>query len=305
MQLRQPQPPCRGTSAQTQYLNEPMQYFIQAIENSWAAFQYICLIYCVGIGLEVLWPAEKNQPIERLGFNIAYTAIFVLLTNLLVPPLQAVAKPWIDKYGLALPVALPDSFIGQLGQVLIFFFIVDFFYYWFHRSQHRFNWLWGQHKLHHSEYSLNITAGNRHHWIEEPLRVFAVWLPIGLLFQQKPVTIGWLWSGFLLWGYFIHLNVRLPFGKLTPVFCGPQLHRVHHSTAPQHIDKNFAAFFPVLDVVFGTYCKPERREYPTTGLADGENLNSMVKANLAPFIHLWDHFKRPAEVAAQTAKIEN
>jgi sterol desaturase/sphingolipid hydroxylase (fatty acid hydroxylase superfamily) len=209
-----------------------------------------------------------------------------LATNLLVPPLQAITKPWIDRFGLNVPVAFPSSFPGQLCQVLAFLFIMDFFYYWFHRAQHAFAVLWAQHRVHHSERSLNVTTGNRHHWLEEPLRVFTVWLPIGLLFQQKPVTIAWLWSTFLLWGYFLHMNLRLPFGILTPVLGGPQLHRVHHSDLPDHQNKNFAAFFPIFDIVFGSYYSPDRDTYPTTGLADGDDLNDLIQVNVAPF-RLW------------------
>jgi len=31
-------------------------------------------------------------------------------------------------------------------------------------------------------------------------------------------------------------------------------------------DKNFAAFFPVIDILFGTYYRPRRDEYPRTGI---------------------------------------
>jgi len=260
-----------------------MQYVHDSLVNTWQQFQFICVIYCVGLALESMRPAQTSQPLQHIGFNIVYTALFLLATNFLVPPLQAITKPWIDQWGLAVPIAFPGSFGGQVLQALVFFFVLDFFYYWFHRSQHVFSWFWVQHKIHHSENSLNVTTGNRHHWLEEPLRVFLIWLPIGLVFQQKPVTIAWLWSGFLLWGYFIHMNLRLPLGPLTPVLCGPQLHRIHHSNLPEHRDKNFAAFFPVFDVLFGTYCKPQRGTYPTTGLSDGEDLNGLVRASLAPF----------------------
>jgi sterol desaturase/sphingolipid hydroxylase (fatty acid hydroxylase superfamily) len=261
-----------------------MQYVHDSLVNTWQQFQWICVIYCVGLALERIRPAQDPQPLQHIGFNILYTALFLLATNFLVPPLQAITKPWIDQWGLAVPIAFPDSFVGQLLQVLVFLFIMDFFYYWFHRTQHMLPALWGQHKIHHSEFSLNVTTGNRHHWLEEPLRVFALWLPIGLLFQQKPVQIAWLWSAFLLWGYFIHMNLRLSMGPLTPVFCGPQLHRIHHSNLPEHRDRNFAAFFPIFDVVFGTYYRPGRDVYPATGLSDGEDLNGIGRASLAPFL---------------------
>jgi sterol desaturase/sphingolipid hydroxylase (fatty acid hydroxylase superfamily) len=33
-----------------------------------------------------------------------------------------------------------------------------------------------------------------------------------------------------------------------------------------HFDQNFAAFFPIWDVLFGTYHYPKRDEYPSTGV---------------------------------------
>lgn len=262
-----------------------IQYLLQALQNTWSVFQYVCVVYCIGLAIEFFLPAEKKQPLERIGFNVAYTALFLLLTNLLVPPLQNLIKPVTEHFGLAIPFSFPDTTLGRLLQVLAFFFVIDFLYYWFHRSQHRFNLLWAQHRVHHSEYSLNVTTGNRHHWIEEPLRVFAVWLPFGLVFQQ-PAMAGWLWSAFLLWGYFIHMNLRISFGPFTPFFCGPQLHRIHHSMQPEHLDRNFAAFFPLFDVLFGTYCKPKPGEYPGTGLVDGEDLNGLVRASISPILYL-------------------
>jgi sterol desaturase/sphingolipid hydroxylase (fatty acid hydroxylase superfamily) len=55
---------------------------------------------------------------------------------------------------------------------------------------------------------------------------------------------------------------------LTYVLAGPRFHRVHHSLASKHRDKNFASFFPVLDLLFGTAYFPRQHETITTGLAD-------------------------------------
>jgi sterol desaturase/sphingolipid hydroxylase (fatty acid hydroxylase superfamily) len=260
-----------------------MDFISNALAVTWTELRFVAVVYCIGLALESLLPAEAEQPLGNIGFNLIYTAIFLSLTNLLVPPLQTLVKPLVATFGLAWPIAFPDHFAGQLLQGLAFLFIYDFFYYWFHRAQHELPFLWAQHKLHHSDVSLNITTGNRHHWLEEPMRVFVVLLPIALLFDQKPVTIGWLWTTLLLWGYFIHLNLRLELGPLTPVFCGPQVHRIHHSNKPEDFDRNYAAFFPIFDIVFGSYKAPRRGEFPTTGLGDGENLNGLVRSSLAPF----------------------
>jgi hypothetical protein len=38
-------------------------------------------------------------------------------------------------------------------------------------------------------------------------------------------------------------------------------------------DKNFASFFPILDILFGTACVPRPDEYPATGLVPAERLD--------------------------------
>jgi sterol desaturase/sphingolipid hydroxylase (fatty acid hydroxylase superfamily) len=45
-------------------------------------------------------------------------------------------------------------------------------------------------------------------------------------------------------------------------------HRWHHATEPEAIDKNYAATFPILDILFGTYYMPEGKlptEFGTVG----------------------------------------
>jgi sterol desaturase/sphingolipid hydroxylase (fatty acid hydroxylase superfamily) len=87
---------------------------------------------------------------------------------------------------------------------------------------------------------------------------------------------------FRVWGFVNHANVRLPFGRLTVVVAGPQWHRIHHSVYPEHFDKNFAAFFPFIDRLFGTYYEPAQNEYPETGLPEASP-SDLEQATTAPF----------------------
>jgi sterol desaturase/sphingolipid hydroxylase (fatty acid hydroxylase superfamily) len=88
---------------------------------------------------------------------------------------------------------------------------------------------------------------------------------------------------FRLWGFVNHSNIRLNLGPLTPVISGPHWHRIHHSINQEHYDKNYATFFPFIDIIFGTYHKPERDEYPQTGLPGGENESYLREATISPF----------------------
>jgi len=90
----------------------------------------------------------------------------------------------------------------------------------------------------------------------------------------------------------VHLNVRVPFGPLTPVIAGPQLHRLHHSLEPGHTDINFSAFFPIWDVLFGTYVRPKPGEWPETGTHDHADLNRLDRALFSPFSDWWRMWRR-------------
>jgi sterol desaturase/sphingolipid hydroxylase (fatty acid hydroxylase superfamily) len=63
----------------------------------------------------------------------------------------------------------------------------------------------------------------------------------------------------------------------------PQLHRIHHSRLLEHRDKNFAAYFPVWDLVFGTYFHPKWDEYPATGVHDEKDVERLADALVLPF----------------------
>jgi sterol desaturase/sphingolipid hydroxylase (fatty acid hydroxylase superfamily) len=162
-------------------------------------------------------------------------------------------------------------------------FVFDFFYYWFHRLQHTNRWLWEQHKLHHTDEALNVTTAGRVHWSEEAFRSIFISLPMGLLFDIKPVDAGIITMAIGYWGLLIHANVRLPFGPLTRVLCGPQAHRIHHSILPEHGNRNFAAFFPVWDILFGTFHHPEEA-YPRTGVIGAPPRPSLHEVLFGPFV---------------------
>ena len=70
------------------------------------------------------------------------------------------------------------------------------------------------------------------------------------------------------WGQFVHANTRISLGPLIYLLASPRFHRVHHSLATGHRDKNFASFFPVLDVLFGTAYFPKSDETIKAGLSD-------------------------------------
>ena len=119
---------------------------------------------------------------------------------------------------------------------------VDFFYYWYHRAQHTIPFLWRFHAVHHSIEDLNATNCS-HHWLEGFFKAFAVSVPLSLLIELHYPEVALVGLIFGQWGQLVHADSRLDFGPLRWLVVSPRFHRVHHSTARRHFDKNFAGQF--------------------------------------------------------------
>lgn len=235
--------------------------------------------------LEHLRPIEPDQPRRRWIFNIAYTP-FILALAIVAMVLLGPVFAFVDR--LVEGGVLPDFGGGGAGipaQILfalLYAFAVDFIQYWVHRMQHKLPILWATHRFHHDETALNAAAQGRVH-VTSFLLMTILHLPVILLFGSRAPHFVATFLMFTLWGFVSHANVRIGFGRLTPVLLGPQLHRIHHSRLPEHRDRNFAGYFPVIDMMFGTYLRPAPGEYPPTGI--GQTAGSSIReATIEPFV---------------------
>jgi sterol desaturase/sphingolipid hydroxylase (fatty acid hydroxylase superfamily) len=170
-----------------------------------------------------------------------------------------------------------------LGFSAVWLVMKDFISYWYHRLQHSSKWLWAVHMLHHSDEHLNVTTTVRHCWLEKPLQLIFVVFPLFLLFRPPLITVPVATVLTNLLDNYIHLNLKLDFGRFSSLIIGPQFHRIHHSRLPEHRDKNFAVVFPLWDVLFGTYYHPRKDEYPPSGLTYGLPVDSLSRALVQPF----------------------
>jgi len=248
----------------------------------------VSAFFLIGFVVERLATADRSITKANRAFNCAYTVFFQVFDftagSLFAMYVYSMAVKMPGKGLISLPVS--DRGILPFAIILAFSSSIlrDFFYYWFHRLQHASRWLWAQHALHHSDECMNVTTTWRHHWLEMPMETVAVIVPAAILFKPPIVTIPLAYLITQGMSYFIHLNSRISLGPLTPIIAGPQTHRIHHSKLPEHIDKNFAAIFPLWDVIFGTYYHPKKGECPPCGLASGETVRSFRYALLMPFI---------------------
>jgi sterol desaturase/sphingolipid hydroxylase (fatty acid hydroxylase superfamily) len=244
--------------------------------TQYGAIGFVLLMYIVLGAFEVLAPAESAQQTSRRGINVGISAIYLVFGGLLVRELGRAISAGNHH-------ATDGGLFLSLGLIAAYGFIADFIYYWYHRAQHTFRFLWVIHELHHTDTTLNATTSLRTFWLEAPVQRLLIGIPAHWLIGLDLRAILLVPAVYTGWLMFTHSNWRLSLGPLTPIICGPQLHRTHHSNLPEHHNKNFAQNFPFIDILFGTYYAPRRDEFPTTGVGQRTAQASIAEISVSPF----------------------
>lgn len=269
----------------------------------WGLILFLCLLLHIG---ERVLPAERNQSYWSMATNGRITIVYAILTPiaqvggnylagyLITTMANRLPRPWLVLDFNSFANGQPEAVRIALLVLFVFasLFVYDFFYYWFHRLQHTNSWLWEQHKLHHGDQALNVTTSYRLNWLEEFFKTLLVYAPIVTVIGLEPDeggTVTSLVAAIILFqGQFIHSNIRLSFGFLSAIVAGPQFHRIHHSIEMRHQNKNFTIYFPIFDLLFGSYYRPSREEYPRTGVI-GEPSNPNTREILIGPLLRWGH----------------
>lgn len=184
--------------------------------------------------------------------NLQATLLLIVVQIFAVPIIldKTAISPLMDAARLPFWLGLP-----------LFVLLMDFGEYLFHRAQHMIPWLWKLHSLHHSDPNTALTA-NRHFWGDPLLKSVTIWPATAALIQPTPgMVVIYLWMG--LWHTVVHSNIKLDFGRLSWLLNSSAYHRRHHSSKPEHFNTNFAALFPIFDLMSGAYRRPDG--YPPTG----------------------------------------
>ena len=130
--------------------------------------------------------------------------------------------------------------------------------------------MWRYHAVHHSSEELEWISAARFH----PVNLF-LGSVIGRRrhaacrhFAQRVVVLGPLT---IAHSAFVHANLDWTLGPFKYVIATPVFHRWHHTAADRGGEKNFAATFPVLDLLFGTFYMPKGELPDRYGIAERES----------------------------------
>lgn len=244
--------------------------------------------------LERRWPAIRGQRRWRRGVttDIAWFFFDPLVSKTLslaavVVALIGVAALWgapLDRAHLRAFVRR-ESFLSaqpawlQGVEVLV---LVDLIGYWSHRAFHRRPALWRYHAVHHSSTELDWLSSVRVHPVNEIGNRLMQAVPLLVIGFNPGIVAGFV-PVFTLYAILLHANVPWSFGPLRRVIASPAFHRWHHTSEQEGLDRNFAALFPWLDILFGTFYMPEGRQPVAFGVLGEDVPDGLVQQLVFPF----------------------
>lgn len=257
------------------------------LESTGMSLLFLILVF---VPMEKVFPAKKNQKFFRKKWLLDFC--FFLGQYLLWSGLVL----WtLNHFGEYLTSMVPNTIMSKIKnqyfiiQVLEVLLLSDFLIYWGHRLQHKVDFLWRFHKVHHSSEHLDWLAAHREHPIDSLYTIGLINLPaFAMGFPLESIAGVIAFRG--IWAIYIHSNVRLPIGPLRILIGAPELHHWHHD-----LDRragNYANISPIMDILFGTYKCPDK-EPEKFGIKDASP-NSYLGQLIEPLLpkRLWYKLKK-------------
>jgi sterol desaturase/sphingolipid hydroxylase (fatty acid hydroxylase superfamily) len=224
----------------------------------------IVAMYLVLRPLEALRPVERWENRKAVRVDVLYTwitklGVFNLFFFVAFQPLFDRLQVWL-RYHNVDNVNLDNLWPGVTSQplvaFLIYFLVLDFAGYWYHRGQHRFGIWWELHAVHHSQRQMSLWCEDRNHLLDDVIQ--------GAFFAAIALAIGVAPTQFVVLSALTnflqaiqHVNARLDYGRLLErLLVSPTFHRRHHAVGYGHEGTaygcNFGLVFPWWDMLFKT-----------------------------------------------------
>jgi sterol desaturase/sphingolipid hydroxylase (fatty acid hydroxylase superfamily) len=212
----------------------------------------VCVAAGLVIGIEEIYWLRHRRQLDRTRVREMLLSLSPLPVNVAVT--LAMMGVWALLYTQAHELAVWSLPINA-ATIACALVAVDLSYYWEHRCAHRLTWLWGlYHAIHHSSADYTIATAYRVSCINQIFSP-AFYLPWVLLGFHPLLIIGWQLVAFHYQAW-LHTEMIGPLGALDRWFNTPANHRLHHSAAVEHRDRNLGAITMIWDRLFGTYHRP-------------------------------------------------
>ena len=222
---------------------------------------WLMILVVIFVPLERVF-AVHPQKVLRKGIvtDLGYYFLSSLLPAVLLgAPLGLLA--WVVHQAVPRGVLETSAALPLWGRVVAGLVVGEIGYYWAHRLSHEIPFLWRFHSIHHSAEEVDFLVSSRAHPVDMvfgrfcsmvPIYVLGLGGPEALSQSQVPVLVALI---AIMWGFFVHANLRWRFGPLEWLISTPAFHHWHH-TLNGPINRNYSSILPWLDWIFRTLYLP-------------------------------------------------
>lgn len=225
----------------------------------------------------------RSRKARRLKNSDALSEDYVNLKLALLNAFRELFEKILGFSILAFFISVTPSFFSVNFQwSLLSFFaclvLADFLYFFAHYIEHKVQFFWNLHSVHHSSTSFSLTTGYRLCWIAFVFDWLFYW-PLGLLgFPLEMILV--CITLITCYAHILHTRFFPSIPWLEYIINTPKAHRIHHSSYQTHLDKNMAGIFMLWDHLFGTFCLKKDSKV-VFGLTEPLDKNDMLTVNFS------------------------
>ena len=216
-------------------------------------FYLVPSVFLILFLLERLFPLRraKSRLGSRLLVNAVASSLAIAVALTVVRPVATAVLEFVSErqWGLASIVSTSSGV-----QAVIAFLMMDLTFYYWHRANHAWPFLWRFHNAHHVDNDLDVSTAVRFHFIEVGFSAAFRALQVTLIGGAPWVFVAYE-TVFQLNTLFQHSNLRLPLPierVLVLVLVTPRMHGIHHSRRFHETNSNWSSVFSCWDRLHGT-----------------------------------------------------
>lgn len=206
------------------------------------------------LSMEAIVPLFKMDynKLRHAGINLTFTLI-TLIVNLFGALLIAAAVDFNLENETGILHFFQD--LSPWFYVILGLILLDLIGAWLsHWIEHKVKWMWKFHLIHHTEPSVDVTSGLRHHPGENIFRL--IFTTIAVLITGASLGLVMLYQSIsAFFAALTHANIQVPGWIDKPlawVFVTPHFHKIHHHYIQPHTDSNYGNIFSIWDHLFRT-----------------------------------------------------
>lgn len=222
--------------------------------------------------------------------------------------------------GPASPTTL-DMWVVMTIMTVALYLAYEFSYWLDHYLAHTIPWLWEFHRVHHEAEVLSPLTNARVHPIDQVVFTNVTAIITGTVNGILTYVFGQDVGIYTLYGLnailfvFVlvviqlhHTHVWIPFtGIAGRILMSPAHHQIHHSTRPEHFNRNLGSSLCIFDWLFGTlYVPSKKREKLSFGVEQHHHEHdphTLYHAVLDPFVRAYRHLVPTTKNASKTEPV--